>query len=93
MPRNMIATRAPIIVRVIRALAASGRRKAGTPFETASTPVIALQPSAKARITSRMLSDSRGTVAGTTPVTWGASPSSVRLIPIAIMPRVITTNR
>jgi hypothetical protein len=42
---------------------------AGTPFETASTPVIALQPSANARITSRMLSDSRGTLAGTTPVT------------------------
>ena len=92
MPRNMIATRAPIMVRVIRALAASGRLKAGTPFETASTPVIALQPSAKARITSRTLRDSRGTLAATTPVTCGASPIRVRLIPTAINPRVATTK-
>ena len=37
-------------VSVVRAFRHSGGLNAGTPFETASTPVIALQPSAKARM-------------------------------------------
>ena len=46
---------------VVRALRHSGGLKAGTPFEMASTPVIALQPSAKARIRSSSPRDSTGT--------------------------------
>ena len=48
-------------VSVVRALRHSGGLKAGTPFETASTPVIALQPSAKARISRSTPSVSAGT--------------------------------
>ena len=62
-------------VSVVRALRASGDRNAGTPFETASTPVIALHPSAKARISNSKPSVSAGTTSGVTPVTWGATPS------------------
>ena len=58
-------------VSVVRAFRHSGGLKAGTPFETASTPVIALQPSAKARISRSTPSDSAGTTAGVTPVTCG----------------------
>jgi len=39
-----------IAVRVICAFLTVGLRKSGTPFETASTPVIAVQPFAKARM-------------------------------------------
>ena len=55
----------------MRAFRHSVGLKAGTPFETASTPVIALQPSAKARISRSRPSDSTGTTAGVTPVTCG----------------------
>lgn len=41
-PMNISPTSAPMSARVVRALRASGRWNAGTPFETASTPVIAL---------------------------------------------------
>lgn len=38
----------PMITSVVRALRHSGGRKAGTPFEMASTPVTAAPPEAKA---------------------------------------------
>jgi hypothetical protein len=47
-PMNITPTGRPSR-RASGGLLASGRLNAGTPFETASTPVIALQPSANAR--------------------------------------------
>ena len=48
MPTNMKTPSEAIVTSVAAAFFASGGRKAGTPFETASTPVIAVQPLAKA---------------------------------------------
>ena len=71
-----------IVSIVVWAFFHSGGLKAGTPFATASVPVIAEQPSAKARITSSSPSDSGAIpAAGVTPVTCGASPRTVRMMP------------
>ena len=53
-------------VSVVRAFRHSGGWNAGTPFDTASTPVIALHPSAKARISNSRPSVSAGTTSGAT---------------------------
>ena len=50
MPRNIVPSSTPIRTSVERALRDSGCLKAGTPFEIASVPVIAVQPWAKADI-------------------------------------------
>ena len=68
---NMTPTRAAITTSVVRAFRASGRSNAGTPFETASTPVIALHPSANARRSSNRPSVSGATTIGATPTTVG----------------------
>ena len=49
MPRKIVREEAPIRISTIRALRASGGLKAGTPLETASVPVSATDPDAKAR--------------------------------------------
>ena len=49
MPRNSVIRMTPSQASTTRALCASGGLKAGTPSETASTPVSAAQPEAKAR--------------------------------------------
>ena len=51
MPTNRVIRMMPSQARTVRALRASGGRKAGTPSETASTPVRAAQPEEKARST------------------------------------------
>ncbi len=48
MPRNIVIASTAIATSVAAAFFASGGRKAGTPLETASTPVIAVQPLANA---------------------------------------------
>src|SRR3954471_19737101 len=48
MPTNMQIAIAAIATSVADAFLASGGRNAGTPFDTASTPVIAVQPFANA---------------------------------------------
>ena len=48
MPRNIAMARIAIVTSVAAAFLASGGRNAGTPSETASTPVMAVQPFAKA---------------------------------------------
>ena len=50
-PANIVIARPPMIVRVAAAFRAFGGSKAGTPLETASTPVRAVQPEANARRT------------------------------------------
>ena len=47
-PRNITPSPAPMITSVCRAFFHAGSRKAGTPFEIASTPVTAEPPEAKA---------------------------------------------
>jgi len=54
----------------------SGGLKAGVPFEIASVPVIALQPSAKARMSRSRLIVSAGTCRGLTSVDVGSLPES-----------------
>ena len=44
MPTNIVIDSTAIIIIVAAAFWLSGGRNAGTPFETASTPVIAVQP-------------------------------------------------
>jgi hypothetical protein len=51
MPANIVVASSPMISSVPAALALLGGRKAGTPLDTASTPVSAVQPEAKARST------------------------------------------
>ena len=48
-PRKIVAKKRPIRISTSPALRASGGLKAGTPFETASVPVSATEPDAKAR--------------------------------------------
>ena len=52
--------------------------------------MIALHPSAKARINRSRPSDSAGTATARTSSTWGTSPSSERPIPIAIIASIET---
>ena len=52
MPASMTASSAMMTVRVRRAWTTAGSRKALTPLLTASTPVMAVQPLAKDRISS-----------------------------------------
>ena len=71
MPRKRVTQSPAMITSVAAALRASGALNAGTPLETASTPVIAVQPLANARSTRnverpRMASGAgRGAWAGT----------------------------
>ena len=44
MPTNIVIASTAIVTSVCAAFFASGGRNAGTPFDTASTPVIAVQP-------------------------------------------------
>ena len=55
---------AAMITSVVAAFFASGGLKAGTPFEIASTPVMAVQPLAKARSTRKVVSGRRAAGAG-----------------------------
>ena len=48
MPTNITIASVAIAMSVADAFFASGGRNAGTPFDTASTPVIAVQPLANA---------------------------------------------
>ena len=67
MPANMTIASPPMIVSVVAALRAFGSSKLGTPLLTASTPVSAVQPLAKARNARKRVSRP--------PVRWsGTSP-------------------
>ena len=50
-PANIVIDRKPMITSVVAAFRLFGSSKAGTPLETASTPVSAVQPEANARRT------------------------------------------
>ena len=54
-PPNIVIARIPMIVSVAAALRLLGGWNAGMPFDTASTPVSAVQPDANARSTRKTL--------------------------------------
>ena len=83
MPRYITASRSATAAIVVWALRHSGGLNAGTPLATASVPVMAEQPSAKARPRSRMPSVCGGTARGVTSVTCGGAPRMVRATPDA----------
>ena len=73
MPTNITTASVAIATSVAEAFFASGGRNAGTPFDTASTPVIAVQPLANAVSNRRVVSgcwpalDGSGASTGTMP--------------------------
>ena len=67
MPRNIAIASTAIVTSVAAAFLASGGRNAGTPSDTASTPVIAVQPLANA-------------VSNRNVVSGFASPSAARVV-------------
>ena len=74
--------------RVLAALRLSGDLKAGTPFEMASVPVIALQPPAKARSTRNTSASDVNWLCSTTwlGATGGSPPASQRMVPTMTSP-------
>ena len=73
-----------MISSVAAAFFSSGGLKAGTPLETASTPVIAVQPLAKARRIRNVLSAVTALGVGVPPGTIGVmSPLRARHAPVA----------
>src|SRR5437016_8318755 len=93
MPRNIVIDSTTIISIVAAAFFASGGLNAGTPFDTASMPVIAVQPFENAVSSRKSVSvefvDATG-AAATTGCTW---PVSTRQIPTAISKRIVTTKK
>src|SRR5674476_964516 len=81
MPTSIVPSRTDIMAIVVAAFRDSGGLNAGTPLATASVPVSAEQPFAKARMTRRTPRLSSGTGYGVTPVTCGVSPSMTRARP------------
>ena len=74
MPRNIVMASTAIETSVAEAFFDSGGRNAGTPFETASTPVIAVQPLANAV-------SSRNIVSRVEPALAGGGRSSGTIAP------------
>ena len=82
MPTNMVTAIAAIIVSVAAAFFDSGGLKAGTPSEMASTPVMAVQPLAKAVSTANVVSVPASNVAsGSTGGGTGGWPELTRHSP------------
>ena len=71
----------------------SGRRKAGTPFETASTPVIAVQPFANAVSSRNSVSGCDGDATGSPPASGCAPPVSTRHAPTAMSASMVTMKK
>ena len=81
-PRNTTPSTTAIATIVVWAFFHSGGLNAGVPLLIASVPVIAEQPSANARIRSRRLMLSTGTLSASTPVTCGGWPMAVLARPV-----------
>src|SRR5207247_6545246 len=87
MPRNIETPSAAIVTSVAAAFFDSGGRNAGTPSDTASTPVIAVQPLANAV-------SSRNVVSGTVPAFGGSGASTGTSVAVTYryQPTAIRTN-
>ena len=88
-PANIAIESAPMITRVEAALRLFGGSKAGMPFETASTPVSAVQPEANARRTRKTTSSPPVSAAWRS---WYAALSAVRPSPNAIRAKPTASN-
>src|SRR5882672_5668063 len=93
MPRNIAIASTAMVTSVAAAFFDSGGRNAGTPSETASTPVMAVQPLANAV-------SSRNVVSGTDPALGGSGASTGTNVPVryrytpkAIRPNMQTTKK
>src|SRR5436190_20650445 len=93
MPMNIVIARIATVIIVEAAFFASGARNAGTPFEHASTPVMAVQPLANAV-------SSRKVVRRADPTRLGSGRSSgvmpvvaYRYKPAAINPKIANTKK
>src|SRR5262245_46398129 len=75
MPMNITIPISAIVTSVAAAFLDSGGRNAGTPSETASTPVIAVQPLANAV-------SSRNVVSGCVPASGGSASSTGAIDPV-----------
>ena len=88
----MIASTAMISI-VAAAFLASGGLNAGTPFDTASTPVIAVHPLANALRIRNSVNGSAVDGTGATVSTGATVPASARHVPTAISSRIDVTKK
>ena len=84
---------AAIISIVAAAFFDSGGLKAGTPFETASTPVIAVQPLENAVKSRKSESESRIPTSGSAIATGSTLPVTTRQMPTPISSRVVAMKK
>jgi hypothetical protein len=90
---NMMIDSAPMATRVEAALRLSGGRKAGTPFETASTPVIAVQPFEKAVKSANVDKRLRGLPGCSNSAGDAMAPVKYRQVPTPNIPRMPTMKK
>src|SRR5438034_4627247 len=83
MPTNIVMARTAMATSVAAAFFDSGGRNAGTPFDTASTPVIAVQPFADA-VSTRKTDSVACSETGSDAVTAWTEPVSTRHAPTPI---------
>ena len=93
MPRNIVIASTAIISIVAAAFFDSGGLKAGTPFETASTPVMAVHPFENAVSSRNSASGSCVDGTGSTGASGCTVPVSTRPMPMAISARVQTMKK
>ena len=94
MPRNIVIDSTAIISIVAAAFFDSGGLKAGTPFETASTPVIAVQPFENAVSSRNSVSGwVVDAASGASVVTGCTVPVSACHAPTAISVSVVTMKK
>ena len=82
----------PMIVRVAAAFLAFGGRKAWTPSATASTPVRAVDPDAKARSIKSRETAATGSMTAVEETALGHSPSAHSMNPITSIVKTVMTN-
>src|SRR5690349_17700265 len=93
MPRNIVIATTAITSIVLAAFLDSGGRNAGTPFETASTPVMAVQPFEKAVSRRKRLSVAPVDATGSATVTGCTLPVATCHAPTPIMSNVVTMKK
>src|SRR5215813_6717817 len=93
MPRNIVIDSAAIISIVAAAFFDSGGLNAGTPFDTASTPVMAVQPFENAVSSRNSVNGAPVEATGSGVVTGGMWPVRTRQAPTPISASVVTTKK
>ncbi len=92
MPRNIVVAMTPMIPRVIAAFLAFGLRNACTPSATASTPVRAVDPEAKARNIRRRDTAATGSRSAVEETACGHSPSAHSTNPMISITKTVVTK-